>query len=114
VQAEWLGERVATVDVDRAISNVILSKEDAGWGPNAVFRCFCHLVIFRPTILIATSQAEKVGWYPYSIRNCRDIQEALAREWPRCMGHLLHLVLTVVFDSPVPLMLYRLLSTSTD
>ena len=38
LQAEWLGERVATVDVDRAISNVILGKEDAGWGPNAVFR----------------------------------------------------------------------------
>ena len=38
MQAEWLGERVATVDVDRAISNVIHSKEDAGWGPNAVFR----------------------------------------------------------------------------
>ena len=34
----WLGERVATVDVDRAITNVINNKEDAGWGPNAVFR----------------------------------------------------------------------------
>jgi len=39
MQAEWLGERVATVDVERAINNVILGKEDAGWGPNAVFRC---------------------------------------------------------------------------
>ncbi len=38
MQCNWLGERVATVDVDRAISNVINSKEDAGWGPNAVFR----------------------------------------------------------------------------
>jgi len=38
MQCEWLGERVATVDVQRAISNVILGKEDAGWGPNAVFR----------------------------------------------------------------------------
>ena len=38
MQAEWLGERVATVDVDRAINNVIEGKEDAGWGPNAVFR----------------------------------------------------------------------------
>lgn len=38
MQCEWLGERVATVDVDRAISNVIHGKEDAGWGPNAVFR----------------------------------------------------------------------------
>lgn len=38
MQCEWLGERVATVDVDRAIKNVIHNKEDAGWGPNAVFR----------------------------------------------------------------------------
>jgi len=38
MQCEWLGERVATVDITRAISNVIHNKEDAGWGPNAVFR----------------------------------------------------------------------------
>ena len=38
MQCSWLGERVATVNVERAISNVIHGKEDAGWGPNAVFR----------------------------------------------------------------------------
>lgn len=38
MQCDWLGERVATVDVNRAIANVIHQKEDAGWGPNAVFR----------------------------------------------------------------------------
>ena len=38
MQCDWLGERVATVDVNRAISNVINNKEDGGWGPNAVFR----------------------------------------------------------------------------
>ena len=38
MQCEWLGERVATVDINRAINNVVLNKEDAGWGPNAVFR----------------------------------------------------------------------------
>lgn len=38
MQCDWLGERVATVDINRAITNVIESKEDAGWGPNAVFR----------------------------------------------------------------------------
>lgn len=38
MQCEWLGERVATVDAARAITNVIQGKEDAGWGPNAVFR----------------------------------------------------------------------------
>ena len=30
MQCEWLGERVATVDIDRAITNVINNKEDAG------------------------------------------------------------------------------------
>jgi protoporphyrinogen oxidase len=38
MQCEWLGERVATVDVSRAVANVIHGREDAGWGPNAVFR----------------------------------------------------------------------------
>jgi protoporphyrinogen oxidase len=38
MQCQWLGERVATVDVSRAVSNVIRGQEDAGWGPNAVFR----------------------------------------------------------------------------
>lgn len=45
MQAEWLGERVATVDVDRAITNVIHGKEDAGWGPNAVFSCGAALSV---------------------------------------------------------------------
>ncbi|KAF5842930.1 hypothetical protein DUNSADRAFT_3957 [Dunaliella salina] len=42
MQCNWLGERVATVDVNRAISNVINEKADGGWGPNAVFRFPTH------------------------------------------------------------------------
>lgn len=38
MQCGWLGERVATVDLPRAIANVVHGREDAGWGPNAVFR----------------------------------------------------------------------------
>jgi hypothetical protein len=38
MQCEWLGERVATVDLRRAIGGVVTGREDAGWGPNAVFR----------------------------------------------------------------------------
>jgi protoporphyrinogen oxidase len=38
MHCSWLGERVAAPDVKRALTNVILNKEDAGWGPNAVFR----------------------------------------------------------------------------
>jgi len=38
MQCAWLGERVATVNVSKAISNVLLNKEEGNWGPNAVFR----------------------------------------------------------------------------
>ncbi len=35
---EWIGERVAMVDVKRVLSNVILDRDDAGWGPNSTFK----------------------------------------------------------------------------
>jgi protoporphyrinogen oxidase len=38
MQCEWLGERVATANVAKAIENVLLNKSESGWGPNAVFR----------------------------------------------------------------------------
>ena len=38
MQCEWLGERVATVDVKKVVANVIKNKPDAGWGPNSVFK----------------------------------------------------------------------------
>ena len=38
LQCGWLGERVATVDVSKAISNALHKKKDCGWGPNATFR----------------------------------------------------------------------------
>ncbi|XP_076368566.1 uncharacterized protein LOC143255963 [Tachypleus tridentatus] len=38
MQCKWLGERVATVDVNRVIKNVLLKKAEVGWGPNATFR----------------------------------------------------------------------------
>jgi protoporphyrinogen oxidase len=34
----WMGERVATVDVARTLRNLVLQRDDAGWGPNARFR----------------------------------------------------------------------------
>ena len=48
MQCDWLGERVATVDATRAIKNVIQGKEDAGWGPNAVFRQAASCCLFQP------------------------------------------------------------------
>src|SRR5687768_8736601 len=35
---EWIGERVAVLDVDRAIKNVVLRTDDFGWGPNNQFK----------------------------------------------------------------------------
>jgi len=35
---EWIGERVAMIDVARVLRNVILDRDDAGWGPNSTFK----------------------------------------------------------------------------
>jgi protoporphyrinogen oxidase len=35
---EWIGERVAMVDIGRVLGNVILDRDDAGWGPNSTFK----------------------------------------------------------------------------
>lgn len=35
---QWIGERVAVVDVERALRNVVLQKDDFGWGPNNQFK----------------------------------------------------------------------------
>lgn len=35
---EWIGERVAMIDLKRAIRNAILQSDDVGWGPNNQFK----------------------------------------------------------------------------
>jgi protoporphyrinogen oxidase len=35
---EWIGERVAVVDINRAIKNVVMQQDDFGWGPNNQFK----------------------------------------------------------------------------
>jgi protoporphyrinogen oxidase len=35
---EWIGERVSVVDIQRVLGNVVLDREDAGWGPNSTFK----------------------------------------------------------------------------
>lgn len=35
---EWIGERVAVLDINRAIRNVVLGTDDFGWGPNNQFK----------------------------------------------------------------------------
>ena len=35
---EWIGERVAMIDINRAIKNVVLGADDFGWGPNNQFK----------------------------------------------------------------------------
>jgi protoporphyrinogen oxidase len=36
--AGWVGERVAVVDLARALENVLLQKDDLSWGPNNTFQ----------------------------------------------------------------------------
>ncbi|CAF1230588.1 unnamed protein product [Rotaria sordida] len=38
MNVEWMGERVATVNISRVIHNVILGQDEIGWGPNNTFR----------------------------------------------------------------------------
>jgi protoporphyrinogen oxidase len=38
MNAGWVGERVAPVDFKRVLRNVVLQRDDLGWGPNATFR----------------------------------------------------------------------------
>ena len=42
MNVEWMGERVATVDTVRVISNVINQRDELGWGPNNTFRFPMH------------------------------------------------------------------------
>ncbi|MDP9022557.1 MAG: FAD-dependent oxidoreductase, partial [Actinomycetota bacterium] len=35
---DWIGQRVAVVDVERVLRNVILGEDHLSWGPNATFR----------------------------------------------------------------------------
>ena len=42
MSTEWMGERVATVDVRRVCKNVCMQTDDLGWGPNAQFRFPVH------------------------------------------------------------------------
>jgi UDP-galactopyranose mutase len=34
----WIGERVAVLDFERALKNLVLEKDDYGWGPNNRFK----------------------------------------------------------------------------
>jgi protoporphyrinogen oxidase len=39
---QWMGERVAVVDVDRVLGNVLLNRDDVSWGPNNRFKYPLH------------------------------------------------------------------------
>lgn len=38
----WMGERVATVDLKRVLGNLVMRRDDVGWGPNSTFRFPLH------------------------------------------------------------------------
>jgi protoporphyrinogen oxidase len=35
---QWIGERVAVLDINRALKNVVMGSDDFGWGPNNQFK----------------------------------------------------------------------------
>jgi protoporphyrinogen oxidase len=35
---QWIGERVARVDLERVVTNILEARDDPGWGPNNTFR----------------------------------------------------------------------------
>jgi protoporphyrinogen oxidase len=35
---QWMGQRVAMIDIERALRNVVLQQDDFGWGPNNQFK----------------------------------------------------------------------------
>jgi protoporphyrinogen oxidase len=37
MSATWIGDRVSVVDYKRALANVVLRRDDRGWGPNSTF-----------------------------------------------------------------------------
>jgi protoporphyrinogen oxidase len=38
LNVEWMGERVATVNLERILENIALQRDDVSWGPNSTFR----------------------------------------------------------------------------
>lgn len=38
MNVEWMGERVATVDLKRVLRNLVERRDEVSWGPNATFR----------------------------------------------------------------------------
>jgi protoporphyrinogen oxidase len=38
LNVRWMGERVATIDLQRILENIALRRDDVSWGPNSTFR----------------------------------------------------------------------------
>ena len=42
MNVQWMGERVATVNLQRILENIELKRDDVSWGPNSTFRFPLH------------------------------------------------------------------------
>ena len=42
LNVQWMGERVATVNLPRILENIALKRDDVSWGPNSTFRFPLH------------------------------------------------------------------------
>ena len=38
ISKDWIAERVSVIDFERVLGNVILERDDVGWGPNSKFK----------------------------------------------------------------------------
>lgn len=54
---QWIGERVATIDIKQIVENIIFDKDSVSWGPNNTF----HFPKYGGTGAIWKSVAEKIG-----------------------------------------------------
>ncbi|GAA4934411.1 protoporphyrinogen/coproporphyrinogen oxidase [Streptomyces coeruleoprunus] len=60
---QWIGERVATVDVDAVLRNVVLGEETRDWGPNSTFRYPLHGGTGHLFERLAEPVVDRVRWH---------------------------------------------------
>ena len=63
---QWMGERVATVNLPRILENIALKRDDVSWGPNSTFRFPLH----GGTGAIWQSRAATVAGRAPAFRSC--------------------------------------------
>lgn len=66
----WMGERVATVNLDRIVENIRLQRDEVSWGPNSTFRFPLHGgtgAIWRAIAALLPTDRQRYGAAVHSI-----------------------------------------------